>query len=89
MDEKSQDVTAFSTPLGSYKWLRMPIGLTGSPNTYRKLMELVLVDLRCKPTVPYLDDCIIFAATPEEHLERFRAVLQRFRETKLKINLLN
>ena len=86
MDEKSQDFTAFSTPFGSYKWLRMPMGLTGSPNTFQNLMEHVLVGLTWKTTVPYLDDCIIFAATPEEHLERLRAVLQRFREANLKIN---
>ena len=86
MDEKSQDFTAFSTPFGSYKWLRMPMGLTGSPNTFQSLMEHVLVGLTWKTTVPYLDDCIIFAATPEEHLERLRAVLQRFREANLKIN---
>ena len=49
-------------------------------------MEQVLVGLIWKTNFPYLDDCIIFAATPEEHLERLRAVLQRFREANLKIN---
>ena len=49
-------------------------------------MEHVLVGLTWKTTVPYLDDCIIFAATPEEHLERLQAVLQRIREANLKIN---
>ena len=86
MDEKSQDFTLFSTPFGSYKWLRMPMGLTGSPSTFQSLMEHVRVSLTCKTTIPYLDDCTIFAATPEEHLARLRAVLQRFCEANLKIN---
>ena len=30
MEESSQDYTAFSTPFGSFKWLRMPMGLTGA-----------------------------------------------------------
>ena len=85
MDEKSQDFTAFSIPFGSYKRLRMPMGLTGSPNTFQSLMELVLVGLTWKTTVPDLDDCIVFAASPEEHLERLRAVLQRFCEANPKI----
>ena len=61
---KSQDLTAFSTPFGSFKWLRMPMGLTGSPNTFQSLMECVLMGLTWKITVPYLDDCIIFSKTP-------------------------
>ena len=86
MVEESQDYTAFSTPFGSFKWLRMPMGLTGSPNTFQSLMEQVLVGLTWKTTVPYLDDCIIFCSTAEEHIERLREVLERFRFANLKIN---
>ena len=88
MDEKSHNFTAFSTLFGSYKWFRMPMGLTGSPKFFQSIMEHILVCLTWKTTVPYLDDCIIFDATPDEHLERLPAVLQRSRETNLKINLL-
>ena len=86
LDESSQDYTAFSTPFGSFKWLVMPMGLTNSPPTFQNLMEIVLAKLIWKTTVPYLDDCIIFAASPEEHLERVREVLGRFRQANLKIN---
>ena len=34
MEPKSQNDTAFSTPFGSFKWLRMPMGLTGSPKIF-------------------------------------------------------
>ena len=65
MEHKSQKYTAFSTPFGSFEWLRMPMGLTGSPNTSQSLMEQVLVELTCNITVPYLDDCTIFSKTSE------------------------
>ena len=45
MEEYSQDYTAFSTPFRSFKWLRMPMGLTGSPPTFQCLVENVLVGL--------------------------------------------
>ena len=86
MEESSQDYTAFSTPFGSFKWLRMPMGLTGSPPTFQCLVEKVLVGLTWKTCVPYLDDIIMFSSTPEEHLERLRHVFQRFRAPNLKIN---
>ena len=86
MEPKSQNYTAFSTPFRCFKWLRMPMGLTGSPNTFQILMEHVLVGLTWNITVPYLDDCIIFSKTPEEHIKRLQQVFQRFREANLKIN---
>ena len=86
MEAKSQNYTAFSTPFGSFKWLRMPIGFTGSPNTFQSLMEHVLVGLTWNITVPYLDDCIIFSKTPEEHIKRLQQVFQGCREANLKFN---
>ena len=86
MEEFSQDYTAFSTPFGSFKWLRMPMGLTGNPPTFQCLVEKVLVGLTWKTCVPYLEDNIIFSSTPEEHLERLRLVFERFRSHNLKIN---
>ena len=45
MIPKSQNYTAFSTPFGSFKWLRMPMRLTGSANTFQGVMEHVLVGI--------------------------------------------
>ena len=86
MEKSSQDYTACSTPFGSFKWLRMPTGLTGSPATFQCLVEKVLVGVTSKFCVPYLDDIIIFSSTPEEHLERLRLVFERFRAHNLNIN---
>ena len=85
-DKSSQEYTAFSTSLGSLKWLRMPMGLTGSPPTFQCLVEKVLVCLTWKICVPYLNDIIIISSTPEEHLELLRLVFERFRAHNLKIN---
>ena len=37
-------------------------------------------------TIPYLDDCINFSHTIEEHLKRLREIFQRFKDTNLQIN---
>ena len=62
------------------------MGLTGSTNTFQNLTENILVGLTRKSCVPYLDDCIIFSRTPEEHVWRLREVSQRFHNANLKIN---
>ena len=82
----SQYYTAFSTPFGSIKWLRMPMGLNGSPNTFQSRMEKVLIGLTWKFTIPFLDDCIFLFRTIGEHLERLREIFQRFEDASLKIN---
>ena len=86
IDIKSQDLTAFSTPFGSFKWLRIPMVLTGSQNTFQRLMECFLLGLTWKTTVPYLDDCIMSSKSAEEHVERLRQMFERFRSANLKIN---
>ena len=86
MDIKSRELTAFSTPFGSFKWRRRPMGLTGTPNNFQILMECVLIALTWKKTVPYLHDYNIFSKTAEEHLERLREVFERFRAANIKIN---
>ena len=86
LEKNSQDYTAFSTPLGSFKRLVMPMGLTGSPPVFQSLMEKVLVGRTWKTVIPYLDDCIIFSRTAEEHIARLREIFQRFKDANLKID---
>ena len=86
MELKSQSYKAFSTPFGCFKRPRGPIGLTSSPNTFRSVMEHVLVALTWNIAVPYLDYCIIFSKTPEAHIKRLQQVFQRFHQAFLEIN---
>ena len=86
MADENQDSIAFSTPFESFKWLRMPMRLTGSPNVLQSLIEQILVGLTWKTTVPLLDDCIIFSSTADKHIQRLREVLERFRSANLKLN---
>ena len=88
LETSSQGCIAFSTPFGPFKWLVMPMSLTGSSPVLQSLMEKVIVGLTWKSTIPYLDDCIIFSGTAEEHIERLREVFQRFKDANLKINSL-
>ena len=48
-------------------------------------MELALKGLQWHICIIYIDDCIIFSTTFEEHIERLKLVFQRFREANLKL----
>ena len=65
------------------------MGLTGSPNIFRNVLENFLFGLTWKSCVPYLHDCNIFSRTPEEHVSRLRELFQRFHNANLKISPAN
>lgn len=86
LDVDSRDKTAFSTKHGQYRFKRMPFGIAAAPATFQELMHRVLGPLNWKEALVYLDDILIFSSTKEEHMERIRKVLQRIRESGLRIN---
>ena len=65
MDEKSIPYTAFTVgPLGFYKCIHVPFGLTNAPATFQRLMESCLGELHLQYCIIYLDDIIIFSKMP-------------------------
>ena len=85
LDEDSILYTAFTIgPLGFYKCLCMPLGLTNVPATFQHLMENCLGDLHLNWCIIYLDDIIVYSKTPEEHLERLEAIFKKISKAGLK-----
>ena len=82
---EDRDKTAFITRRGMFRFKTMPFGLCNAVATFQRLMDLVLTGLNLEICLVYLDDIIIFSATPEEHLERLERVLQRLRSANLKL----
>ena len=64
----------------------MLFGLSGAPPVFMELMNIVLEGLE-DFAIPYLDDIIIFSASPDEHLSHLRAVFNKIREHGLKMKL--
>ena len=86
LDDESIPLTAFTVgPLGFYECVRMPFGLTNAPATFQRLMESCLGEMHLNWCIIYLDNVIIFSSTPEEHITRLRAVLQKLRTAGLKL----
>ena len=86
MDEKDKEKTVFACHRGLFEFLVMPFGLSGAPPVFMELMNIVLGGLE-NFAIPYLDNIIIFSASPEEHLSRIRTVFDRLREHGLKMEL--
>ena len=84
-EEESQNLTAFITPLGQYKWKRLPLGLASATRFFRNLMELFFAGLSYEGALVYLDDTIVFGRSFEDYLKRLELVFQLLAENRLNI----
>lgn len=84
--EEDRDKTQFITRRGTFRWKRMPFGLSTAPGTFQRLMDLVMCGLSYESVLIYLDDLIIMASSFEQLVERFTVVLERLRAANLKLN---
>ena len=87
MHENSIYLTAFICFMGIYEWCRVAMGLKGAGGYFQRSMAtIVLAGLIYIICELYLDDCIIYANSETEFLERLRQIFQRFREYNITLN---
>ena len=84
MAEQARKYTAFSVCNQHFEFLKMPFGLSGSPATFVRLMNIVLEGL--KNVMVYGDDVLVFSATRSEHIDHLSAVMGRLRQAGLVVN---
>ncbi|KAK7877355.1 hypothetical protein WMY93_031928 [Mugilogobius chulae] len=84
--EEDREKTAFTTGRGLYQWRAMPMGLSNSPATFQRMMELVLRGLPWHICLVYLDDILVYSRTFEDHLSHLQEVLTRIQSAGLKLN---
>ena len=84
LDKESQLLTTFITPLGRYKFLRAPFGLSSISEHYdRRMYEAFqgLSDFR-----RIVDDVLVFDEDPASQLDHVRQFLQRCEERGISLN---
>uniref|UniRef100_A0ABD2W933 Reverse transcriptase domain-containing protein n=1 Tax=Trichogramma kaykai TaxID=54128 RepID=A0ABD2W933_9HYME len=63
----------------------MALGLSNSPATFQRGIDIAFKGLQQKDIFLYLDDAVIFGQTEAEHHDKLRRFFQRARETNLKL----
>ncbi|CAF1213230.1 unnamed protein product [Didymodactylos carnosus] len=65
LGEESKQLVVINTPLGLFRYNRMPFGVANAPALFQRLMDQIIAGiLNC---AAYLDDIIITGVTEEEH----------------------
>jgi hypothetical protein len=83
--EEHKCKTGFTVPSGHYEFNRLPNGLSNSPSSFQRLMDVVLKNLKGTECWVFIDDVILFSDTIEEHAKRLEHVLKRFEKASLQL----
>ena len=84
---ESRDYTTFTSPFGTFRFKRMPFGLSNSPSAYCRLVQLALERLPPGFAVAYLDDILIYSNDEKDHLYHLGEILRIHAEVGMKVNI--
>ena len=85
LDESSISTTAFTSPLGKCKYIKLPFGLAQALAYFQELMSGILKDFSF--AITYLDGINIFSRTAEEHHNHIKPVFEKLWDAHLSIKL--
>ena len=84
LTEESSFLCVFNSPLGRYRFKRMPFGISCASEVAQKMVEKHFGDI--SGALPIFDDIIIGGRDEQEHDLILRKVLTRARERNIKFN---
>lgn len=85
LDEASQLLTTFITPFGRFKYKRLPFGIAAAPEFFQKRISQILEGIDGAQVNS--DDILVYGNTVVEHDERLTAVLKRFTDQGITLNV--
>lgn len=84
LDESARNYTAFITPFGRFRFKKLPMGINIAPEIYQRKMCELLEGI--EGVLIYMDDVLVFGKTVEEHNRNLKEVLERIKNSGLKLN---
>ena len=84
LDKESQKLCIISSPVGLFKYKRLPMGVKQAPDIAQEVMEGLFSDLETVEV--YIDYVSCFSHHFEEHIQTLSIVLTRFEENGFTVN---
>ena len=85
LDPDASKICTIIFPWGKYSYLRLPMGIAGSPDIFQSKMTELMATFEFVRA--YIDDLLcITKGTLEDHLAKLELVLSRLQDANLKVN---
>ena len=86
MKKSDEEKTSFTTPFGTYCYVRMPEGLRNAGCTFNRTIAAVL-DIQLDRNISaYVDDIVVRSKKREDHIPDLRETFANHRKHGLKLN---
>lgn len=84
VDPDSRQYLTFSTPLGRFRYRKLPMGLVSAPEVFMRILSDIFGDI--DGVLVYFDDLVIHSDNEENHKRILTTVFERIRQNGLKLN---
>ena len=78
--------TTFNTRFGLYEWLVTPFRLTGTPTTFQRYINWILLDELDICCSAYIDDVVIYNDTQKEHRSAVLRIICKLADARLQLD---
>lgn len=85
--KEDQHKTTFTTPWGTFHYVRMPFGLYNARATFQRTMDYAFRGLIGKIIEIYQDDLTVFSKDGTSHIKHLKQVFERCRKFGISLNL--
>jgi hypothetical protein len=86
ISERTKQITAFTCPMGQFRWTRLPFGLKNAPAIFQRMMDMVLSGLTWRSCMVFFDDVVVFSDAWEKHLIDLDHVFGRLEQAGMTLN---
>ena len=86
LDDDSKELCAIATPFGLYRYRKLPMGVSQSPDIAQEIMERTLKAI--EDIEVYIDDIGIFSKTWSQHIKTLDEVLKRLESKGFSVSLI-
>ena len=85
IEEGSRDCTAFISPFGTFRYIRIPFGLSNAGSVYSQMLDLALAHLPIKYWLSYLDDILVYSMDTWDHMKHLKSIVEAHTKAGIKI----
>jgi len=86
MNKSDEKKTSFTTPFGTYCYVRMPEGLRNAGCTFNRMIKIILRDQLDKNISAYVDEVVVRSKKREDHIQDLRETFANLQRHGLKLN---
>jgi ribonuclease HI len=83
---EDREKTTFTTPWGTFMYVKMPFGLMNIGVTFQRAMDIAFIGENEKFVVIYLDDIMVFSKSDKEHYDHLKKVFMKCIKFGLSLN---